>query len=252
MYNLFHIVSDIHIERDYPQVPKWDKIINKRCENIILAGDIGHLELFEQYSSFIFDICSNFKNVILVPGNHEFYSEKYDFEFLYKLLLKLKNICHNLIILDNNYIDLDGNIRLYGTTLWCNIPYRNLEKNVPILCNNNKIDNNWLNQKNQECIIKIQQNIKKAQNDNKRLIIISHYSPSLENLNPKNFECNIRFYYFCNLEYLFNRTNVYTWIYGHTHYNKDYYSANNTRILSNQYRAKNYNRNKIIKINFQK
>jgi predicted phosphodiesterase len=248
MYKLFHIISDIHIERDYPNIPKLDKIINKRCDNIILAGDIGHLELFEQYNLFIYEICSTFKNVILIPGNHEFYSEKYNYETLYNLLMSLKKIHKNLIILDNNYIDIDGNIRLYGTTLWCNIPYIKNEKELPILSNNKIIDNNWLNEKNKDCINNIHNIINKSKNDNKKLIIISHYSPTLNNINPKNFNCINRFYYFCELEHLFNKNDIYTWIYGHTHYNKDYFSPNNTRIISNQYRAKNFNKNKMIKI----
>lgn len=250
MYYLFQVVSDIHIEREYPNVPKWDKIINKRSENIILAGDIGHLELFEQYNLFIYDICKNFTNVILVPGNHEFYSEKYEFETLYKLLLQLKKNYTNLTILDDNYIDLNYNIRIYGTTLWCNnIPYSEMKKNIPIIENNEKIRNDWLIKKSNECINNLDKIIKKTQEDDKRLVVISHYSPTINNLNPRNYICELRYYYFTNLEHLFQKNLVYTWIYGHTHYNKDYYSKENTRILSNQYRAKNYNKNKLIKIN---
>jgi len=249
MYSLFHIVSDIHIEREYPKIPKWNTIINKRSENIILAGDVGHLELFDQYDSFISHICSNFTNVILIPGNHEFYSDKYDFKTLYKYLLVLKNKYNNLTILDNDYIDLEGNIRIYGTTLWCHIPQENIKKDVPIIDNNEKINNNWLNKNNKQCIEKIHDIILKSQYDKKRLIIASHYSPSIYNIDPRNYSSETKFFYFSNLEYLFKQHYIYTWIFGHTHYNKDYYSKYNTRIISNQYRAKNFKKNKIIKIN---
>ena len=61
--------SDIHLEI---RPSKFRRILTPVGDILILAGDIGH-PFRRTYAQFL-DWCSrNFKHVILVPGNHEYY-----------------------------------------------------------------------------------------------------------------------------------------------------------------------------------
>lgn len=249
MKSVFQLISDIHIEREYPSFPDWKHFIYKRCENIILAGDIGHLELFDQYSYFIKSVCESFEKVYLVPGNHEFYSKKYNITYLMSQLEKLKIENHNLIILNNNYVDLPGDIRLYGSTLWCHIPEECRTRTLDIISEDNSpVDATWLNREHYKSLYNLEKNIINARNDAKRLVVVTHYAPSMLCVQPRHLLDNTKFYYANNLDRLLTKENIYSYLFGHTHHNVDYINHENTRLVTNQFRAPNYNRKKMISI----
>ena len=69
--------SDLHI--DYNGIKGknlFRKFVSTRpqADILILAGDIAEAINEELYSSFINYCCKNFKHVILVSGNHEYYN----------------------------------------------------------------------------------------------------------------------------------------------------------------------------------
>jgi predicted phosphohydrolase len=67
-----------------------------------------------------------------------------------------------------------------------------------------------------------------------KLIVVSHYCPSLSLL--KKIKPNDRFWslYASNLDHLLTSKSVHTWIYGHTHFNCDVITEGGTRVVSNQ------------------
>jgi len=242
------ISSDLHIN-----CLEHKKYITKgESEYLILAGDICNLKFIDEYIVFMRKICLLYKKVFLVPGNHEYYvnvNEKVlDYEILSGRLLILQNSIDNLVILNSDYIDIED-VRIYGCLLWCNIPDGFAVKRLPILLEDgNWVYDKWLNKQNKEQIEYINAIIKKSQNDKKRLVIVSHYPPSVDTLLERHIGTPDVYYYHNNLDALLSKDKVSTWIYGHTHVTKDYMTKGNTRVISNQYKSKGYDHCKIIDI----
>ena len=72
----------------------------------------------------------------------------------------------------------------------------------------------------------------KADNENKQLIILSHFAPSIKSVTP-GYENSAFIPYFCNnLDDLIKSSNFHTLVHGHVHSSHDY-MINNTKILCN-------------------
>jgi|UniRef100_A0A6C0CXE4 DNA repair exonuclease SbcCD nuclease subunit len=237
MHN-FQIVSDIHIEELYPHIPDWTMYITKSAENLILAGDIGHVELPDQYFSFIRNICANFTNVYLIPGNHEFYSRnnptRHTFEYLLTSLKNFVDTISNLTLLYDRLIYISDKVALYGATLWSYIPKNAYNKPITIYYGDSQtaIDKKWLNMMYKQSVDKLASTMENFDPD-KKLIVISHYAPTRHHtIKVKDYKS---VYYYSDLDLFLDRRLVHTWIFGHTHNNCDYITLNGTRVVSNQY-----------------
>lgn len=166
----FQIVSDIHLEfiSDFKIEPK--------CENLILAGDIGHPHDID-YKFFINCCSDKFKNVFLILGNHEFYNCDPDYKI--KTLDEIKSIVHaflpkNVYLLDNNAVYLTEDnvvfstkpasterfVKIIGSTLWSK-PNENLDEtdigmyndlNCIYISENQRMTLDDLRKMNKECI----------------------------------------------------------------------------------------------------
>lgn len=101
-------------------IHKWDilPILPVNAKYLILAGNI--CQLYHPFFFTFLDYCSsNWEKVYYIPGNIEFYSEKYnmnelDFQYKYKISNRYKNIYY----LNNECAELKDNIYIYGTVLW--------------------------------------------------------------------------------------------------------------------------------------
>lgn len=117
-------ISDLHLEH-YKRVDILYKNLEKimpDSEVLILAGDIGYpLNGYgDMYRELLRRFKERYKNVILVPGNHEYYQIKnFDRE---SALNRLRDICHSesCHLLNNGSISISG-VKFLGTTLWTKI-----------------------------------------------------------------------------------------------------------------------------------
>lgn len=246
----YQIISDIHIPEDEDS-PNWRKCLEVSAPYLIIAGDVGRLEKFDKYSSFIKNICAEYKQVFLVAGNHEFYSNKEEYDFLNMKLIKLASDISNLTYLNNNYVDMPGNIRIYGCTLWSHIDTNTAPKMLPIkVMKNNYADSGWMNMKHFYDKYHLTQAIFKAGRENKRLIVVSHYPPTKQGtVTDEHLKSPYLNWYSNDMDTFLTKEQVYVWIYGHTHINNDYLNSFNTRIVSNQLSGKNWVKNKVIGLN---
>ncbi len=112
----FQIVSDLHLE--YNGAGAMKDIIPK-AENLILAGDIGCPEQCS-FSGFMSYVSNNWKNIIYVAGNHEYYDQsgrrtknRTD-ELISDTIRQYKNIR----FLNNSSCVID-HVKFIGSTLWC-------------------------------------------------------------------------------------------------------------------------------------
>ena len=192
-----------------------------------MCGDIGN-PLFPNYEEFLGQMSSQFIEVFLISGNHEYYhvtssKNKYTMNEIDSII---ENICKrfpNIHYLNNKSIELKPNITVAGTTLWSQIfenhemimkyhnDYRLIHTTTDKLLSIN--DTNKMNEKNRQWL---ESEIEKAQLHNRKLIIISHHMPSYC-LIDKKYQNNWSNSAFSNhLDHLI-KPPVVAWLYGHSH-----------------------------------
>jgi Icc-related predicted phosphoesterase len=246
--------SDLHLERN---VGISIKNRNK-ADLLILAGDIVPIKLLIQSSNNLkkydewdnitefFDTASTqYKDVIYVCGNHEFYDSDIDDVKALKKSLKQYN---NIHVLEQESIRIDGHL-FVGGTCWTKIKDPTLEAEALhkfsdyIYISDGKITEYYTNKRKQllpsttskmcdDFIKYVNQTLE--ENDNNNLIVITHHCPTQLGI-PNIFKGNFWNGLFCNEfdDYIYDTNRISHWIYGHTHdYPKDFYIGS-TNILSN-------------------
>lgn len=89
---------------------------------LILAGDIVPFSQHGLMDKLLKILTKNFKKVIWVPGNHEYYTSKKK-STITELLQPARDTTakYGATILDNETLDI-GDVRIIGSTLWSHIP----------------------------------------------------------------------------------------------------------------------------------
>ncbi len=112
--------SDLHLE--FGDNTKWLKAnpLIPSADILVLAGDIGYLGDANYKTHPFWDWASkNFKQVIVVPGNHELY-KYFDINELFEgWSLKIRP---NVKAIYNSVIPLDNDTDLIVSTLWAHVP----------------------------------------------------------------------------------------------------------------------------------
>jgi len=135
------IISDMHVdfwikEKDPQCISKHvKKYVNdilkpKGSDILIIAGDLGHY--FSQDSSVLLELLIHYKNIFIVPGNHDLYLFSKSQQTKYKYnsfnrIKEMKDFClkhSGLHYLDGEIIDIDG-LKIGGTGYWYNLPSQN-------------------------------------------------------------------------------------------------------------------------------
>jgi predicted phosphohydrolase len=227
------IASDLHIEFKNDEIPDPLNYITPSAEILILAGDIGSLYKIDQLKGFLELLCPHFKNVIYIPGNHEYYTvQNYDHLSMNKLLNRLYEIekyIKNLYILNQSSIVI-GDICITGCTLWSRpkvtIPkfiVRIYGMNTEIYEKKFSNDVNYINKMIDHC-----------NKNNLKLVVATHYCPTYDVIDEeKNKDIYVSLYA-SELDHLLHKEKVHTWICGHIHRNFDINSKNGTRVVGNQ------------------
>lgn len=106
------LFSDLHLECGKFRIPSLPE---DKDTILILAGDLGERG---KPREFIERTCPDFKTVIYVLGNHEFYRGEYNEVIAY--WKERESEIDNLYVLHNEVYEEDG-FRFLGTTLWTDI-----------------------------------------------------------------------------------------------------------------------------------
>ena len=245
------IVSDLHIEYKNNSIPNPLDYVKPISKILVLAGDIGSLYKFEQLRGFLKKLCVHFEYVLYIPGNHEFYMQHdYDnnnpvsMEVLLGRLLSIEHEIENLYILNRRSVILN-NICITGCTLWSKA-----EVKIPkFIVRIHGMTTELYNKKHYNDLKYINKMIDHCQENNMKLIVITHHCPSFnimdntykmlqnndygkENIKKRDRYVSL---YFSKLDNLLIKEKVHTWICGHIHQNFDYISKGGTRLIGNQY-----------------
>jgi predicted MPP superfamily phosphohydrolase len=221
----FKVISDIHLEfyrgKKYLNLLKNILHAFQNSNNndfLLLSGDIGRVDTehhYQQYSHFLENMSRVFKNVIMIPGNHEYYGS-----FIFETEKKLSDIVKNFknVNLLNNSVYIKNDICILGTTLWSEGNLQECQrlndfyqihdfKNDPSLYSKiHSLNKIWL----KETIEKYR--------DIHKIIVLTHHQPSFRLIDPKylKFE-SMNSFFAANVDDLFTIPNIKYWIYGHTH-----------------------------------
>ena len=233
----FQIVSDLHIEYKNNEIPDPLTLIKPKSDVLILAGDIGSLYKYQQLHGFLEKLCVHFKNVLYIPGNHEFYMvpndplyEPLPMDQLIDRLYLLEKQIPNLYILNQSSVIIN-NVCITGCTLWSKV-----EIAIPRFIVRIHGMTNYLYDKKYSSDLKyINRMIKYCKQNKLKLVVVTHHCPSYSVLlnGHKNNDKYVSLYV-SKLDYLLNSSNVHTWVAGHTHKNFDFITDGGTRLVSNQ------------------
>ncbi len=241
------LYSNIHLEsfNNYP-------LIKPKANTLFLAGNIGHYNQ-NNFKEF-FDYCSpRWKTIVYVLGNREFNIndnnindnniDNNNIDNKYNKYKKFFNNYNNIYLLNNSFVRIDD-INIYGSTLWP-------RSTVDFVSNkeyfNDYNENKYMDIQNTS---NLQYNSLKnyIENNKKKTIIISHFSPiqsntlSLQYVNQDKF---IKDYFAHeNLIDDINNKNIISWISGHSQYSYDF-NYKNIRLLSNH---NEYNKDDLFEL----
>lgn len=245
----FKLWSDLHLEGyhfEYERDPQ-DKDLT-----LILAGDIGTIR--SGLEAFLIEQCDNFKHVIFLYGNHEFYND--NIQEVKSTIKSLAYTLKNLYVLDNDWIDFDG-VRIIGTSLYTELTPRNQEiiKNGIMDYRLTAIYDGYehsedfgavrfermltprdTNYMYEQSVLWLKDQL--ARDYKGETIVVTHWAPTHKLTDPQFFGSPFN-PYFCNdLEWLMHNYKIDTWCYGHTHgkifidYDEDQ-RFNGTRLINN-------------------
>ena len=226
------IVSDLHIEQ-YEDVPNPLDFITPSADILILAGDIGSFYRIQQLIDFLKALCSYFKIVLYVPGNHEWYTmndnESLSFDSLEKRMLTIEKNIKNVYILNRSSVMI-ADICIAGCTLWskpnCEIP-----KYIVRINDMKTSDYENLHNLDLEYVKNIRDYCKKK---GIKMIVVSHHPPTFKALEGVKKRNKFLSLYATNLDYMLIKEDIDTWICGHVHANFDFLSAGGCRVVGNQ------------------
>ncbi len=227
--------SDIHLEfADNWRYLKSTPLI-VTGEILILAGDIGYLG-DENYNVHPFwDWAStNYKQVIVALGNHEFYK-------LYDISTLEDGYCYhirdNVKAYYNSVIKID-HIDIIVSTLWSHIPFEEsyytehcVSDFKRIMYGDQLLTSEIFNQEHRRCRDFIFKAAKESCAD--KIVVVTHHVPSFKMLSSEFKGSKANGAFVVEMYDQICDSNIDYWIYGHSHRNIDV-NIGSTQCLSNQ------------------
>ena len=251
MTQKFRILSDLHLEHGGFTIPYGEK---DYTTVLILAGDICNFSKRMSFSGFFQDACDQFKHVILVPGNHEYYSSSLTVgvtKFLSLLNLDCMDrqlrMPKNLTVLNQDTMVFDD-VAVIGATCWTSFRNGN-----PIIMNSARSmmnDYNYIRyggadgyerRLTPEHVLQIYGNHSKYVFDQiaiekaagRKVIVVTHHAPSHESVHDiYRVEGDINELYANHFEYRIADTKPDYWIHGHIHMACEY-KIEDTTVICN-------------------
>lgn len=213
------LLSDVHLEfRQNYQIKDGGDIL-------VLAGDIGAPKL-PSYKQFLLECKKNFKEVLVLPGNHEYYGAKYTMTQYEEII---KDICTETKCLYlNKQVHKIYGITFIGATLWTKIPpecaktvenkmndYRSIRIGVKEMFSARQC--NELHEDHRKFII---DELSKV-NEDEKVVVVTHHLPSKQLIDDKykiDLYKDINCAYASNCEDIMKSSlNIKAWLCGHSH-----------------------------------
>ena len=121
------IASDLHLEM-YSELPPLHEILRPSAPVLALLGDIsalGQPKGRAVYEKFLEACSTQWQTILLLAGNHEYYSARGDdlctVNDVLTYMRGLSTMWQNVRFLENEAMSIDG-VRVAGTVLWTHVP----------------------------------------------------------------------------------------------------------------------------------
>lgn len=246
------VYSDLHQDHYNPGNLWYPEVLPDEKETtLILAGDLWTGTKFIEHNgdSWIRDVASRFKQVLIVLGNHCFWPQgnltiKNGGEKCNAMLEQMW--IYNVKVLDCNTFS-DGDYLFVGATLWTDMNncdplamyrMRQCMSHDGDIAYETGPNGQWSRFTSEKWIsthMKHRDYIKHviAQNKDKKVVVITHHIP-LTTLGDPQYANNLsNCYYHSDLSSLIlDNENIKLWAYGHTHYANDTY-LEHCRLVNN-------------------
>lgn len=228
--------SDLHLE--FRENSKWlkENPLIPSADILVLAGDIGYLGDDNYQKHPFWDWASeNFKQVIVVPGNHELY-KFYDINDLHEGIIF--EVRPNVKVHYNDVIHLNGETDLIVSTLWSYIPPAESYLTERCVSDFSRIKNNQyrlsadrFNEEHARCRQFIEKAVDASNASN--IIVATHHVPSFELMSPEFKKSSINGAFTAEFGNFIADSKIAYWIYGHSHRNINKLIGK-TQCVSNQ------------------
>jgi predicted phosphodiesterase len=233
------VLSDLHLEHRQNQPP----FQVGTGEILILAGDILCAKYLKKngplksvFVEFLNDCSRNYKHVLYIKGNHEYYG--YNYEGTSKTIKDY--LPDNIHLLDTETFTYNG-WNFICFTFWTDFRNENVLEMMEAECNMNdykviRIGRNYRKLRADDTLNFHKESKKYLLNQlqtlNKNVFVISHHAPSYQSV-PQQFKKHANGAYCSNLDDLIiNHPQIKYWVHGHTHNHFDY-NIEQCRVICN-------------------
>jgi predicted phosphodiesterase len=220
-------MSDLHLEDNNTPT------ITVSGDYLVLAGDIGD-PFSRDFEEFIRTVCSKYKHVFMVPGNHEYYFGNMNAVNLQLMMMASEH--GNFHVLNNSVYDLSPYLRVIGSPLWSNMSdmvSMNISDFSHIKVNTTDYITPVKHRKLHSLSVSfIEEQLELCKREAKQAVIITHYAGHLGMLGKYSGHMN-NSAYATDLSRLYQPP-VVAWISGHTHENVNI-TVNGIKSVSNCY-----------------
>lgn len=231
-------VSDIHLDWDETWLPP--RMEGDEDTLLIIAGDLWkdskHLtkQIAEWDCSWMEKVAKEFKYVLYVHGNHDYWNARLD--TLFEKNKELAQNLDNVYVLENSAMTLDG-IRFVGGTLWTDYGNRSQISMMEAVQYMNdyrltRIGGDYHKMKPTDCLKifdatknTIFKEAKECKEANIPCIVVTHMTPSCQSVhekyrNPSDAIANT--WYYSELSNYIVDSGIKYWFCGHVHHAHEY------------------------------
>lgn len=227
--------SDLHIEYYDNSVFLARGPFRAAGDVLVLAGDIFPLKEWKTYRQHrFFDWCrEHFRETILIPGNHEYYSSDIaDWDGEWEIELR-----PNVRMHQNRVLRVDD-VDFILTTLWSRIPERlggyfreRMSDFTQIRKDGGPFTVHCYNEEHEKCLAFLKEAV--AGSDAARKVVVTHHVPTGLCVAPEHKDSILNPGFTVELGDFIATSDIDLWIYGHSHRSIDA-AIGKTRIVSNQ------------------
>ena len=202
----------------------------------------------EAYKNYLFDQAERFEHVMVVTGNHEYWSP----HTMDEVNAQVEGVCsqrENLHFLNGKSV-MVGGVRWAGCTLWTSVPEnKTTEVALTYCCNDYKRIHVWddrgderkkrlftvadIRKLHARDVQFLENEIERSRQDQVPLVVLTHHAPSFVRTLKKEDKKSFPILGGTDLERMFGGP-VKVWGFGHTHRTSDQVRGG-TRLVSNQF-----------------
>lgn len=230
----FQYASDLHLE--FPENRNWllAHPIEPKAEVLLLAGDIVPFQKLPGYMDFFRYVGRHFKQVVWIPGNHEYYGN----DLAGRSGAVDEGIAHNVRLVNDTTVYADGT-RILCTTLWTRIGQmnealmrRNMNDYHQIRHGGKLLQPARTTRLHEASLAWLKAEL--ARPFAGPTVVMTHHVPTFMHY-PEQFRGDaLNEAFAVELHDLIAASGAAAWIYGHHHRNIPAYTIGNTRMLTNQ------------------